>query len=143
MPSLVTFAEGIVRRRSSGEREFGKAWVEQDDGYVFHAARGGKQLPRNALPMFIDEVSSRSRKKFPTLAGEIGFENERPHSFSHFLCSQAFLGGASEGEIKEWLGYADSKMVEHYRHLRDEDAQRKMGQIEFMRRPDERSGDVG
>jgi integrase len=37
----------------------------------------------------------------------------------------------SEGEIKEWLGHADSKMVEHYRHLRNEDAQRKMEQIDF------------
>ena len=42
------------------------------------------------------------------------------------------MGGASEGEIKEWLGHADSKMVEHYRHLRDEDAQRKMRQIDFL-----------
>jgi hypothetical protein len=33
-------------------------------------------------------------------------------------------------------------MVEHYRHLRDEDAQRKMEQIEFMDREDDRSSDV-
>jgi integrase len=41
---------------------------------------------------------------------------------------------ASEGEIKEWLGHADSKMVEHYRHLRSEDAQRKMQQVDFLGR---------
>ena len=64
-------------------------------------------------------------------AGEIGFEHGRLHSFRHFFCGQSFLGGASEGEIREWLGHAESKMVEHYRHLRNEDAQRMMGQIDF------------
>jgi integrase len=48
-------------------------------------------------------------------------------SFEYFHHS-----GASEGEIEEWLGHADSKMVEHYRDLRSEDAQRKMEQIEFL-----------
>jgi integrase len=125
-----------------GLKELLMSMERQADGYVFHAARGGKLLARNVLQMFIDGVIDPLKKKFPTPAGEIGFEHGRLHSFRHFFCSQAFLGGASEGEIKEWLGHADSKMVEHYRHLRSEDAQRKMGQIEFMRRPDERSGDV-
>ena len=35
------------------------------------------------------------------------------------------------------LGHADSKMVEHYRHLRNEDAERKMEQIDFMAEEDE------
>ena len=30
--------------------------------------------------------------------------------------SEMILGGVSEGEIREWVGHADSKMVEHYRH---------------------------
>ena len=46
--------------------------------------------------------------------------------------SQAFLGGASEGEIREWVGHADSKMVEHYRHLGRKDAMRKMEMINFV-----------
>jgi hypothetical protein len=69
---------------------------------------------------------------FSTPEGDIGFEQGGLHSFRHFFCSQCFLGGASEGEIKEWLGHADSKMVEHYRHLRSEDAQRKMNLIQFL-----------
>jgi integrase len=113
------------------------------DGYVFHAPRGGKLRPRNVLQAFIDEVIEPLKTKFPTPAGEIGFEHGRLHSFRHFFCSQAFLGGASEGEIREWLGHRESKMVEHYRHLRNEDAQRKMAQIDFMgRQDDRRSGDV-
>jgi integrase len=75
-------------------------------------------------------------------AGETGFEHGRLHSFRHFFCSQAFLDGASEGEIREWLGHADSRMVEHYRHLRGDDAQRKMAQIDFLGSQDDRPGDV-
>ena len=112
------------------------------DGYVFHAQRGGRLRPRNVLQAFIDDVIEPLKARFPTPADEIGFGHGRLRSFRHFFCSQAFLGGASEGEIREWLGHADSKMVEHYRHLRSEDAQRKMEKIDFLHRPDDRSGDV-
>jgi integrase len=106
------------------------------DGRVFHAPRGGRLRPNNVLHAFIDEVIQPLAEQFPTPAGEIGFEHGRLHSFRHYFCSQAFLGGASEGEIREWLGHRDSKMVEHYRHLRNEDAQRKMQQIHFTGRED-------
>jgi len=108
-------------------------------GPVFRAQHGGPLRPNNVLHTFIKRVIKPLKKQFPTPEGEIGFEHGRLHSFRHFFCSQAFLGGASEGEIKEWLGHADSKMVEHYRHLRNEDAQRKMDQIEFFN--DENDGD--
>ena len=106
------------------------------DGRVLHAERGGVLRPNNVLHTFIRNVTEPLKEKFPTPAEEIGFEHGRLHSFRHYFCSQAFLGGASEGEIKEWLGHADSKMVEHYRHLRNEDAQRKMEQIDFMAEED-------
>ena len=108
-----------------------KTLEHQPDGYIFHARRGGRLHSRNVLHDFIEEVIEPVKEKFPTSPGEIGFEHGRLHSFRHFFCSQAFLGGASEGEIREWLGHAESKMVEHYRHLRNEDAQRKMEQIDF------------
>jgi integrase len=114
----------------------------QADGHVLHAQRGGKLLPRVVLQAFIDHAIEPLRERFPTVEGDTGFEHGRLHSFRHFFCSQAFLGGASEGEIREWLGHADSKMVEHYRHLRSDDAQRKMDRIEFMTPPDSRPGDV-
>ena len=91
------------------------------DGYVFRAAHGGRLQPRNVLQMFIDDVIEPLKTKFPTPLGEIGFEHGRPHSFRHYFCSQSYLGDASEGDIRKWLGHADSKMVEHYRHLRGED----------------------
>jgi len=115
---------------------------KRPDGFVFHAQMGGRLRPRNALQAFIDDVIEPLKAAFPTPEGEIGFEHGRLHSFRHFFCSQAFLGGASEGEIREWLGHRDSKMVEHYRHLRSEDAQRKMQKIDFLDRQDNRSGDV-
>lgn len=112
------------------------------DGFVFHAARGGRVRTRNVLEQFIQHVIEPLKTTFTTPDGEIGFEHGRLHSFRHFFCSQCFLGGASEGEIKEWLGHADSKMVEHYRHLRSEDARRKMNQIRFLDRADGRPDDV-
>jgi integrase len=112
------------------------------DGYVFHAQQGGRLHSRNVLEAFISKVIEPLKKRFPTAEGDIGFEHGRLHSFRHFFCSQAFLGGASEGEIREWLGHKESAMVEHYRHLRGEDAQRKMAQIEFVDRRDEQRGDV-
>ena len=104
----------------------------KSDGRVFHAPLGGVLRPDNVRHLFVRDVIGALKSRFPTPRGEIGFERGRPHGFRHFFCSQAFLGGASEGEIKEWLGHADSKMVEHYRHLRNEDAQRKMRQIDFL-----------
>ena len=102
------------------------------DGRVFHALRGGQLRPRNVLAMFIRDVIEPLKDKFPTPPGEIGFEHGRLHSFRHYFVSQAFLGGASEGEIREWVGHADSKMVEHYRHLGRKDAVRRMEQITFV-----------
>lgn len=102
------------------------------DGRVFHAERGGPLRPNNTLHVFIRDVIKPLKKKFPTPEGENGFEYGRLHSFRHFFVSQAFLGGASEGEIREWVGHADSKMVEHYRHLGRKDALRRMERINFV-----------
>jgi hypothetical protein len=60
-----------------------------------------------------------------------------------FFCSQAFLGGAAEADIKDWLGHRDSKMVAHYRHLRREDSQRKMDKIDFLGAAARRGGHDG
>ncbi len=87
-----------------------------------------------AVPQLSRALIQPLAKEFPTIAGEIGFEHGTFHSFRHTFCSQCFLGGASEGEVREWLGQRDSKIVELYRHLRNEDARRKMSQIDFLGR---------
>lgn len=102
------------------------------DGRLFHGPRGGKLKPDTVRTMLIRDVIQPLKERFPTPESEIGFEHGRVHSFRHFFVSQAFLSGVAEGEIMEWVGHQDSKMVAHYRHLRDEDSQRSMEQINFF-----------
>jgi integrase len=106
--------------------------IRHRDGRIFHGPRGGLLKPDTVRLIFIEEVLTPLKENYPTPAGEIGFEHGRIHSFRHFFCSQAFLGGAAEADIRDWLGYADSKMVAHYRHLSAADSQRKMSQIDFL-----------
>lgn len=102
------------------------------DGRLFHGPRGGKLKPDTARNGLVRDVIEPLKARFPTPEAEIGLQHGRVHSFRHFFVSQAFLGGASEGEVKEWIGHQDSKMVAHYRHLHDEDSQRRMQQIDFF-----------
>jgi integrase len=102
------------------------------DGRVFGGPRGGILKPDTVRNVLIREAIAALKEKFPTPKGEIGFEHGRLHSFRHFFVSQAFLGGASEGEIREWVGHRDSRIVERYRHLRSQDARRKMDKIDFL-----------
>ncbi len=106
--------------------------IRQPDGRVFHGPRGGLLTVDTVRNILIRDVLKPLSSKFPTPPDEIGFVDGRVHSFRHFFVSQAFLGGASEGEICEWIGHADSRIIERYRHLADEDAQRKMSQIRFF-----------
>ena len=38
----------------------------------------------------------------------------------------------SEGEVKDWVGHRDTRMVELYRHLREQDSKLKMQRIDFL-----------
>lgn len=113
-------------------REVLEGLERQPDGRLLHGPRGGKLKPDTVRRILIREVLEPLKEKFPTPEGEIGFEHGRLHSFRHYFASQSFLSGASEGEIMEWVGHRDSKMVAHYRHLKNEDSQRKMQQINFL-----------
>ena len=52
----------------------------------------------------------------------------------------ALICGASEGEVKDWVGHRDSRIVEHYRQLSSEDSRRKMEQLDLL---EDRSGQEG
>lgn len=106
------------------------------DGRIFHGPRGGLLKPDTVLKTFKEEVIEPLKARFPAPPGEIGFEHGRIHSFRHYFCSQAFLSGAAAADIQEWLGHQDSKMVAHYRHLRADDSQRRIQQIDFLGRHD-------
>ena len=113
-------------------REILEGLETQPDGRLLHGPRGGKLKPDTVRRILIRDVLEPLKETFPTPKGEIGFEHGRLHSFRHFFVSQSFLSEASEGEIMEWVGHRDSKMVAHYRHLKNEDSQRKMQQINFL-----------
>ena len=113
-------------------REVLEGLETQPDGRLLHGPRGGKLKPDTVRRILIRDVLEPLKEKFPTPEGEIGFEHGRLHSFRHYFVSQSFRSGASEGEIMEWVGHRDSKMVAHYRHLKNEDSQRKMQQINFL-----------
>lgn len=118
--------------------------VSVKGGLVFHAAKGGQLRSRNVLAQFIKHVIEPLKTRFPLPEGEaIGFEHGRLHSFRHFFCSQAFVGGANVGEIQDWLGHADSDTVQHYRHLRDEDARRRMDSLTFLGSDDQNGEQTG
>ncbi len=113
-------------------RELLTALPRAADGRIFHSERGSRLRPNNVLHVFIRGVIEPLTEKFPAPNGESGFAHGRLHSFRHDFVSQAFVGGASEGEIREWVGHADSKMVEHYCHLGRKDAIEKMERITFV-----------
>jgi integrase len=102
------------------------------DGRVFAGPKRGLLKADSIRNVLIAQVQTPLKERFPTPPGEIGFQHGRLHSFRHFFVSMAFLGGASEGEIREWVGHTNSRIVERYRHLRSEDAIRKMNQIYFF-----------
>lgn len=109
-----------------------QAMSRNPDGRVFVGPKKGQLKADVIRNILMREVLTPLKTKFPTPDGEIGFEHGRLHSFRHYFISQAFLGGASEGEIRSWVGHRDSRIIERYRHLRSEDARRKMDRIEFF-----------
>ena len=113
-------------------REILAAMPHHADGMLLHGPRGGRLKPDTVRNIFVREVIVPLKEEFPTPLGEIGFAHARLHSLRHFFVSQAFVSGASEGEVKDWVGHRDSRVVEHYRHLSSEDSRRKMEQLDLL-----------
>ncbi len=79
------------------------------DGRLFHGPKGGKLKPDTVRNIFVRDVIGPLKSEFPTPKGEVGFTDGRLHSFRHYFVSQAFLQGATESEIKQWVGHRDSR----------------------------------
>jgi len=105
----------------------------QSHGRALQGPQGGKINVDRTREKFVRSVINPLSEQFTTPTGEVGFKHARFHSFRHYFISQAFVCGATEAEIMEWVGHRDSKTVAIYRHLRNEDAQRRMRQINFVR----------
>ena len=71
--------------------------------------------------------------RFPTMEGEVGFANGQLHSFRHYFCSSCANAGVPENALMRWLGHKDSAMVKHYYHLHDDEAQRQMNSVQFLK----------
>jgi len=102
------------------------------DGLVFHGPRGGTLSPDIARRTLITDVLAPLAKRFPTPKGEVGFADGRLHSFRHFFCSTCANNNVPEQVVMAWLGHAESKMVRHYYHLHDAEAQRQMKRLSFV-----------
>jgi integrase len=107
------------------------------DGLVFHGQKGGRLDPRRVLEALQGRVIESLKSEFPVPDGEIGFANGTVHGLRHYFCSEAYRNGATDAELLDWLGHRDSKIMNLYRHLRPEDGQRRMEQINFLDGDDE------
>ncbi len=102
------------------------------DGRLFHGPKGGFLKPDTVRNIFIRDVIGPLKPLFPTAKGEVGFADGRLHSFRHYFVSQAFLQGATESEVKQWVGHRDSRVVEIYRHLSDEESRQKLERLNLL-----------
>ncbi|HSH93242.1 MAG TPA: tyrosine-type recombinase/integrase, partial [Roseimicrobium sp.] len=102
------------------------------DSRVFHGPRGGVLKPDVVRIVLIRDVLTPLRKSFPGQEGNRSFKDGRLHSFRHYFCSKCARDGIDEQTVMLWLGHRDSKMVRHYFHLHDDDAQRQMNKLKTV-----------
>ncbi len=100
--------------------------------YVFYGPRGGRLKADTVRRVFIREVIEPLQEQFPTSEGSRGFEHGRLHSFRHAFCSRCANSNVPDRMVMQWLGHQDSAMIRHYYHLHDEEARRRMNQLDFL-----------
>jgi integrase len=83
--------------------------------------------------VLIRDVLAPLTEKFPSTPGTVGFADGRLRSFRHYFCSTCANSGVPEQVVMAWLGHADSARVRHYYHLHDDEAQRQMKRLKFVR----------
>lgn len=105
------------------------------DTLVFRGPEGGRVNPDGVLVALKRDVITPLKKRFPTPKGEIGFEHGTTHSLRHVFVSQAFLAGANESEIGDWVGHKSSRITRRYRHLGQQDSIRRMRQLDLLTPP--------
>ncbi len=106
--------------------------LPRKDAYVFHGPNGGQLNPNTVRCFLVRDVIEPLTEKFPTPDGQQGFKDGRLHSFRHYFCSTCANNGVPERIGMTWLGHADSEMIRNYYHLHDEEAQRRMKQLDFL-----------
>jgi integrase len=102
-----------------------------------HGPKGGRLKADTVRVILIRDVLKVLSGRFPSSSGQVGFVDGRLHSFRHFFCSLCANRGVAQQVVMRWLGHSESRMVEHYYHLYDEEARRQMGRIRLF----EKAGD--
>lgn len=103
-----------------------------EGGHVFRGLKGGPLDPDKVLRVLKRDGIGPLDERFPTPADETGFAHGGMHSFRHYFVTGAFLGGATDGEVRDWVWHRDSRVVERYRHLRGRAAKQTMGRLDFL-----------
>jgi len=106
--------------------------LPRTDAYVFHGPRGGRIKPDTVRRILVREVIEPLTQQFPTPEGERGFQDGRLHSFRHFFCSTCANNGVPERMVMDWLGHADSEIIRYYYHVHDDEARRRMNDLDFL-----------
>ena len=106
--------------------------LPRKDAFIFHGPRGGRLKPDTVRNILIRKVIKPLSGRFPTSAGERGFEHGRLHSYRHYFCSTCANGGVPEQMLMRWLGHRDSEMVRHYYHVHDQEARRRMDSLDLL-----------
>lgn len=106
--------------------------LSRRSGLVFCGPRGGRLKPDTVRRILIREVIDPLAKNFQAAEGGRGFKDGRLHSFRHAFCSTCANNGVPERMLMTWLGHADSEMIRRYYHLHDQEAKRRMDQLDFL-----------
>jgi integrase len=104
------------------------------DGRVFGAQKGGILDPDKVLRTLQKVVIAGLKGRFPTPPSQIGFAHAVVHSFRHYFVSEAFMAGATEGEVMSWVGHGDSRIVRRYRHVRPSNGNSSLLKIAITKR---------
>ncbi len=99
------------------------------DGRVFHGPLGGKIKPDTVRRILIRDVLTPLAEQFPQDLDEPSFVDGRLHSFRHYFCSTCANAAVPERILMAWLGHRNSKMVQHYYHLHDDESKKHMARI--------------
>jgi integrase len=102
------------------------------DDRVFHGPVGRVVKPDVVRNVLIREVLKPLAARFPGDPASPNFIDGRLHSCRHFFCSKCARDGVPEQTVMLWLGHRDSKMVRHYYHLNDDEAQRQMSKLKSV-----------
>ncbi|MEK6259512.1 MAG: tyrosine-type recombinase/integrase [Planctomycetota bacterium] len=100
------------------------------DGYVFRGPDGGRLKYYRARKALICEVLKPLQAQFPTNDDEAGVGDGRLHSFRHYFCSLCVDRNIPMQVVMAWLGHQESRMIQHYYHLKDAESHRHGKEID-------------